>query len=130
VHVACHLVLPHQSLTKQQRVIRPERHRHARLHERPYRDHIQARLDPERDVRRRAHLTGDASGRQALQECRVLHRAHSVAEAGRVQLVQGRDDAVRADELPGVRHQEQPGTLGDREGALEILRGTPALVVG
>jgi hypothetical protein len=130
VHVSGDLILAHQSAAEQQRVVRTQRHRDAFGDERADWDSGQIRLHAQRDVGRRAHLAGHALVREPLDHERVLHRPDAVPDPGRVQPVQRRDDARRAGQLAGVRDEEQPGALGDAEGALEILGRAAALVVG
>ena len=53
-----------------------------------------------------------------------------MAEPARVERVEAGPHVVGAAQLAAVRHQQQPGPVGDREGRAEVRRRPAPLVVG
>ena len=122
------LVLRRQARPEEQRVVGAERDGDPGLRDGAQR-HLGGRaVDPEGDVAPRAHLEGHAALGHHLQHPGVLGAAHAVAEAVGPQRLQGGLDRRRAEQLPGVGDQGQPGVPGDLEGAGELL-GHPAPLV-
>ena len=65
-----------------------------------------------------------------LEQAGVLDRADAVAEPAGVERVEAGPDVVGPAQLAAVRHQQQPGPVGDREGRAEVGRRAAPLVVG
>ena len=80
----------HQPRAEEQRVVRPERHRHAGLEQGAHRHRQRVGRDAQRYVRGRADLKGDRRGGQPLDDLRILDRPDAVADPVGVQPVQGR----------------------------------------
>ena len=114
------LVLRGQPRAEQQRVVRAQRHRHPGVEQRPQRYVLRLLVDPQRHVRRRAHLAGHPALGQPLQQPRVLGGPYAVPDPAGVQVVQAVPDARRARQLAAVRRRQQPALPGDGEGAVEV----------
>ena len=65
-----------------------------------------------------------------VEQLGVLGAAYAVPEPLRAEAVQALADVLGAAQLAAVRHQQQPGALGDPERAGEVARAAAPLVVG
>jgi hypothetical protein len=124
------LVLRVQPRAEQQRVVRPQRDRHAGLEQLPQRHVRRVRCDAERDIGRRADLERDGLRGEPLDQRRVLDGTDAMPDPVGVQHVQAGRDAGRAGQLAAVRDEHQPGPPGDAERAPEFLCRAAPLVVG
>jgi hypothetical protein len=129
VRRAGHLVLVGQPWAEQQRVVRAEGDRGARLDEGAQR-HVGVRgVDAQGHVAGGADLECDVVLDEPCQHPGVLARPHAVAEAVRAQGVEGVLDVIGAEQLAAVRHERQPRPARDVERRREVRRPAPALVV-
>ena len=80
-----------------------------RVHERSQRHPGDRRVDPQREVRRRADLAGHAALGEQLDDRRVLDRPDPVPDPDRAQRLDAGAHAGRAEQLATVRHRRQPG---------------------
>ena len=123
-------VLPRELRAEEQRVVRAQRDRRARREQLGERHRGEVGVDAERDVGDRAHLERHPGLHDAVEQLGVLGTAYAVPEPSRAEAVQALADVLGAAQLAAVRHQQQPGALGDPERAGEVARAAAALVVG